>query len=149
VLFFFTGVHEQYHTPDDDTERINFAGEKSIADYAYDLIVTLANQEPALAYQEAGPKSRPSTGRGFKVTLGVVPDFAGAEKTGFRIDGVRKGGPADRAGMQKGDIIVAIEGKEVKNIYDYMYRLAELKAGQRASVEFMRGDKKIILIVEL
>jgi hypothetical protein len=149
VLFFFTGVHEQYHTPDDDVERINFAGEKSIADYAYDLIVTLANQEPALAYQEAGPKSRPSAGRGFKVTLGVVPDFASAEKTGFRIDGVRKGGPADRAGMQKGDVIVAIEGKAVKNIYDYMYRLAELKSGQRASVEFIRDGKKAILIVEL
>ena len=62
---------------------------------------------------------------------------------------MRKGGPADRAGMQKGDVIVAIEGKEVKNIYDYMYRLAELKSGQRASVEFIRDDKKIILIVEL
>jgi aminopeptidase-like protein len=149
VLFFFTGVHEQYHTPDDDTERINFAGEKSIADYAYDLILSIANRESALAYQEAGPKSRPSAGRGFKVTLGVVPDFSSAEKAGFRIDGVRKGGPADRAGMQKGDVIVAIEGKAVKNIYDYMYRLAELKPGQRASVEFMRGDQKIILIVEL
>jgi hypothetical protein len=149
VLFFFTGVHEYYHTPDDDTERINLTGEKSIADYAYDLIVSLANREVALAYQEAGPKSRPSAGRGFKVTLGVVPDFSGAEKTGFRIDGVRKGGPADRAGMQKGDIIVAIEGKEVKNIYDYMYRLAELKPGQRVSVEFIRDSKKVILIVEL
>jgi hypothetical protein len=149
VLFFFTGVHEQYHTPEDDTEGINFAGEKSIADYAYDLIVTLANQEPALVYQEAGPKSRPSAGRGFKVTLGVVPDFSSAEKTGFRIDGVRKGGPADRAGMQKGDIIVAIEGKAVTNIYDYMYRLNELKPGQRASVEFIRDGKKTILIVEL
>ncbi len=66
VLFFFTGVHEYYHTPDDDTERINLAGEKSIADYAYDLIVSLANREVALAYQEAGPKSRPSAGRGSK-----------------------------------------------------------------------------------
>lgn len=149
VLFFFTGVHEQYHTPDDDVERINLAGAKAIADYAYDLIVAMANQEPALAYQEAGPKSRPSTGRSFKVTLGVVPDFASAEKSGFRIDGVRKGGPADRAGMQKGDIIVAIEGKAVKNIYDYMHRLAELKTGQMVSVEFIRDGKKAILIVEL
>ena len=149
VLFFFTGVHDYYHTPEDDTERINFAGEKAIADYAYDLIVTLANQESALVYREAGPKSRPSSGRGFKVTLGVVPDFASAETVGFRIDGVRKDGPADRAGMQKGDVIRAIEGKEVKNIYDYMFRLAELKPGQRVSVEFIRDGKKQIVIVEL
>lgn len=149
VLFFFTGLHEYYHTPDDDVERINIAGEKLVADSAYDLIITLANKEPALAYQEAGPKTRPRSGRGFKVTLGVMPDFGASDQAGFRIDGVRKSGPADRAGMQKGDVIVAIEGKTVKNIYDYMYRLAELKPEQRVSVEFIRDGKRIILIVEL
>ncbi|MGD9898617.1 MAG: M20/M25/M40 family metallo-hydrolase [Calditrichaceae bacterium] len=149
VLFFFTGVHEDYHTPADDPEKINYAGEKDITEFAYILAEKTANLETHLVYQEAGPKSTPSMGRRFKVTLGIVPDYASTEENGLRIDGVRKGGPAEQAGMEKGDVIVAMEGKKVKNIYDYMYRLAEFKSGQRVSVDIIRNGKPLILIAEL
>lgn len=148
VLFFFTGIHDDYHTPADDADKINYPGEKVVVEYLEDLVTHLTNLPEKLIWQEAGPKDGGEMRRAFKVTLGIMPDYAGTTK-GLRVDGVRKGGPADRGGMQKGDIIVAMEGKPIQNIYDYMYRLAEFKAGQRISVDVMRDGEKVILIVDL
>ncbi|MBN1300717.1 MAG: M20/M25/M40 family metallo-hydrolase [Melioribacteraceae bacterium] len=149
VAFLFTGVHEDYHTPRDDAGLINYEGEKLVADLVYNMIVDIANLSEALVYQEAGPKEMPTTSRRFKVTLGIMPDVASSDVKGVRADAVMEGRPAYNAGMQKGDIIVAMDGKDVNDIYDYMNRLSEFKEGQRISVDVMRGDKKVILIVEL
>ena len=149
VLYFFTNAHEDYHTPADDIDKINFEGEKKIADLVYDLAFEIANRSETLVYQEAGPKEQPATRRRFRVTLGIMPDFTGSEKKGLRADAVTPNGPAARAGMKKGDIIVAMEGKPVKDIYEYMNRLSEFKSGQRITVEVIRGEKKVSLIVEL
>jgi hypothetical protein len=149
VLFFFTNPHEDYHTPDDDIEKINFEGGKKIADFTFDLLWNITNSPERLVYQEAGPKEQPSTRRRFKVTLRIMPDFTGTQKNGLRADAVIPNGPAARAGMKKGDVIVAMEGKPVKDIYEYMNRLSEFQPGQRISVEVMRKNKKVILIVEL
>ncbi len=149
VLFFFTGVHEDYHTPADDTEKINFEGEKSVADFVSDVLVGFANQDDKLVYTEAGPKSRPSGRRRFKVTLGIMPDVASTEANGLRVDGVVPNRPADFAGMKKGDVIIAMDGKSVNGIYEYMHRLADFKPGQRITVTVQRGEENIALIVEL
>ncbi len=149
VLYFFTGTHDDYHTPNDDVEYINFEGEKAIADFAYDLIFDFVNSDISLTFKESGANSITKHRRRFKVTLGIIPDFASIEKKGLRVDGVRKWGPADIGGMKKGDIIIAIDGKPIKNIYDYMYRLAKLNSGDRISVEVLRDGKKEILIVQL
>ena len=149
VLFFFTGITEEYHTPQDDVETINIAGEKAIADYAYDLIADLGSREDTFTFQEAGPKGPPKGGKRGKVKMGIIPDFAAANTNGFLIGGVVPGGPAAVAGMESGDVMVALEGLSVMNVYDYMSRMAEVKPGQRVTVEVMRGDEKLILIVEL
>jgi aminopeptidase YwaD len=149
VLFFMTNPHDDYHTPADDIDKINFEGEKKIADYATDLALEIANRTDALVYQEAGPKEQPGTRRSFKVTLGIMPDFTGANKEGLRADAILPGRPAARAGMKKGDIIVAMEGKPVKDIYEYMNRLSDFKVGQRISIKVLRGEEELILIVEL
>ena len=81
--------------------------------------------------------------------MGIIPDFAAANTTGFLIGGVVPGGPAALAGMKSGDVMVALEGLPVLNVYDYMGRMAEVKHGQRVAVEVMRGAEKLILIVEL
>jgi S1-C subfamily serine protease len=60
------------------------------------------------------PMSASAGRRGYNVTFGIMPDFAGAEERGLRVDGIRKGGPAEKAGMLKGDIIIAIDGKKIK-----------------------------------
>jgi hypothetical protein len=151
VFFFSTGAHEDYHTPADDWQLINFDGEVDVLDMAYNLVMDLAGQPPMLTFQEAGPKAQ--TGRGgyrFKVTLGIMPDFTGSsEVKGLGVGGVKKDGPAYKSGMLKGDIIVAMDGLPVNDIYDYMNRLKKLQPGQRISVDVMRDGKVQVLIVEL
>lgn len=148
VLFFFSGTHEDYHKPSDDWNKINSDGEKQITDFIYDLILGLSNLDERPQYMEAGPKEGSRVRANFKVTLGVIPSY-GSQAVGLEIDGTRKGGPAAKAGMLKGDIIVEIDGKEVKNIYDYMYRLAELKKGQAVKVKVKRGNKTVELTLQI
>ncbi len=149
VFFISTGAHPDYHTPLDDAELINYEGAKKVADYSYLLIEEVANRENDLTFQEAGPKFQRSRGGRFKVTFGIMPDFAGVEKRGMQIDAVTKGKPADKAGMKKGDIITAIDGKKVGGVYDYMGRLQTMEIGQMISVDVIRDDKETVLIVQL
>ncbi len=148
VLYFFSGTHNDYHTPADDTEKINFKGEKTIVRLSYNLVYDILTSEMPVTYQQTEEPEDKGERRRFKVTLGIVPDFAGIEKKGLRVDGVRKGRPAYKAGMKKGDIITAMDGKPVKNIYDYMNRLNEYAPNQRISVEILRNGNKRILIVD-
>jgi S1-C subfamily serine protease len=78
-----------------------------------------------------------------------MPDFAGTEKKGLRVDGVTKEGPADKGGMRKGDIIISVNGMKVENIYEYMSRLQKLRQGQTISVEVIREEKIVVLIIQL
>lgn len=149
VFFISTGAHSDYHTPNDDTEFINFEGARKVTEYAYDLLMEVANRDSALTFQEAGAKFQRSRGGRFKVTLGVMPDYAGMEKRGMRIDAVTKGKPAEKGGMKKGDIITAIDGKKVGNIYDYMNRLQTLEAGNTITVDVIRDNKETVLIIQL
>jgi aminopeptidase YwaD len=149
VLYFNTGVHEDYHTPFDDVDKINFDGLEKASRYVRDVLLDFANMEHRPKFREAGDKQATSHKYRYKVTLGIIPDFAGVEKRGLRVDGVRKGGPADLGGMKKGDIIIALDGKPVKNIYDYMARLSKLHKGRVITVEVIRGDKHKVLLVNL
>jgi hypothetical protein len=149
VFFISTGAHSDYHTPGDDAKTINYEGERKVTEYAHVLVLEVANRDSALTFQEAGAKFQRSRGGRFKVTFGIMPDYAGLEKRGMRIDAVTKGKPADKGGMKKGDIITAIEGKKVGNIYDYMNRLQTLEAGQRISVDIIRDNKETVLIIQL
>lgn len=150
VFFFSTGPHLDYHTPEDDIEQINFEGLKSVSDYIYYLTLELVNRDSSLVFQEAGPKTSQQRMRRRKgVTLGIMPDYAGQVKNGLRADFVLEDRPADKGGMENGDIIIAINGKVVKNIYDYMYRLEKLKQGQTITVEVMRDNEKKVLLIQL
>lgn len=148
VVFFFTGVHEDYHKPSDDPDKINFEGEVTVANLVTDVALYLSQAEEKLAFTEAGPKEAQSERRRFKVTFGIIPAYA-SSAVGLEIDGVKSDGPADKAGMRKGDIIIAIGGKDVKDIYDYMYRLSELKPGTVVSVTIQRGTDTLELTVQL
>jgi aminopeptidase YwaD len=149
VFFFSTGAHPDYHTPGDTPEKINYEGIGKINDYTWKIISEIANRDSTLTFQEAGSKMKRSRGGRFKVTLGVMPDYAGLEKKGMRIDAVTKGKPAEKAGLQKGDIITAIDGKTVGNIYDYMNRLKTLSEGQTISVDIVRNGQHMVLLVQL
>jgi aminopeptidase YwaD len=150
VFFFTTGSHMDYHTPFDDSDKLDYQKEKEIGDFGYDLIMNIDNMPKALTFHESGKKQGYGrSGRRMKVTLGIMPDFAGTEKKGLRVDGVTKDGPADKGGMLKGDIIISINGMTVGNIYEYMSRMGKLKQGQTISVEVIRKGKNEVLIIPL
>ncbi len=148
VLFFFTGIHDDYHHPSDDWDKINAEGEKKVADFIHDVVLKLDQSDTRPQFAQAGPKEPQATRRRFKVTFGVLPAY-GSQTEGLEIDGTKRDGPAAKAGMLKGDVIIEIEGKEIKNIYDYMYRLAELKKGQTVSVKVRRGEEVLELHLDL
>ncbi len=150
VLFFTTGAHSDYHTPSDTWDKINYKGMVIVSDLIFKMTSELACDTAKLHFKEAGPKTEVTRSyRKGGVTLGIMPDFAGIVKNGLRADLVTPGKPAANGGMKKGDIIIAIEGKPVNNIQDYMYRLNQLKHGQIIPVEVMRNNKKEVLIIKL
>lgn len=150
VLFFSTGAHLDYHTPYDTPDKINYDGLVIISELVYEISSELAGNNKKLVFMEAGPKTLTNRGMRRKgVTLGIMPDFAGNIKNGLRADFVTPGRPANLGGMKKGDIIVAINGKTINNIQDYMFRLSKLEHGETIQVEVLRGDKKELLLIAL
>ncbi|MFO7922418.1 MAG: M20/M25/M40 family metallo-hydrolase [Bacteroidales bacterium] len=150
VFFFSTGAHMDYHTPDDTAEKINYEGLKKVADFVCDLATSLGSMDDHLSFQEAGPRSPAAPRHGNRrVTLGIMPDFTSTDSDGLRAEMVTPGRPADLGGMKNGDIIVAINGDPVKDIYEYMFRLQQLNPGEIINVEVLRGEKKEILIIHL
>lgn len=150
VLFYSTGAHLDYHTPNDIADSINYNGMVTISSLVYNMSSKLAYSPDRLKFNEAGPmieQGRPARRKG--VTLGIMPDFAGNIKNGLRADFVTPGKPAALGGMKKGDIITAINGKPVNNIQDYMFRMGQLKHGETISVEVLRDGKKEVLLVQL
>lgn len=149
VFFISTGAHDDYHTSRDDAALLDYKFEKLVVDFTLDLVNELANLDKRLVFKEAGPKARPGQGRGYKVTLGIMPDFTGSGSNGLRVDAVRPEGPAGIGGMKKGDVITSLNGKSVGNIYDYMARLKGLEKGMSVSVDVLRNGKHVVLIVQL
>lgn len=149
VFFFFTGAHADYHTHRDNISGINAEGIVSILQFATGLVGELANRDAMLTFQEAGPSKRGEQRYNFKITLGIMPDITSSGDDGLRVDAVRPDGPAAMGGILKGDVIIAIDGNHVGNIYDYMGRLKSLEVGQVISVDVMRNNKHKVLIIQL
>jgi C-terminal processing protease CtpA/Prc len=141
VLFFFTGLHEDYHRPSDKWDKINSEGEVQVLDLVADLINVLDFNQSKPDFIKTVEKKE-QTMRGFRVTLGIVPDYS-SDADGLQIMGVKPGGPADVAGLQKGDVIIKFGTHEVKNIYDYTYALGDFKPGDESEVVVKRGTETI------
>jgi hypothetical protein len=150
VLFISTGGHPDYHTPSDNPEGINMEGAREVMQFVADLAVVLANKKERIAFTEAGPKVQGSSrGRRGGITLGLMPDVTYDGNDGMPVMFVTEGKPAAVGGVQKGDVIVAIEGKSVGNVYDYMSRLDQLKEGMSIIVTVRRSEEMVDLVVRL
>jgi len=136
VLHFFSGTHTDYHKPSDDLDKINFEGAAAIGDLSLRLIAGLMRERPTLDYVKVAAPS-PARG-GFRVSLGTVPDYA-AKVDGVQLADVRAGGPAAAAGLQPGDIITRLGGRDIHNFDDYMASFGELKPGVAVPVTVLRG----------
>ncbi|MBN3581308.1 M28 family peptidase [Algoriphagus aestuarii] len=144
VLHFFTGQHEDYHKPSDDSELINYEGLLLVVNYI-DRLIDQLDTSPKLAFT----KTKDSNGDSprFTVSLGVVPDYLFDGK-GMRIDGVSEDKPAEAAGLMKGDIVVQMGDSTIVDMMSYMRALSAFQKGDETSVSFERnGEKKEVKVV--
>jgi len=148
VLFLNSGIHTDYHTPMDDREKINYSRMVQIVDFTAQLIYAIANHPTAMPFKETQSKQEQNSYRDTKITLGIIPDVVGTTE-GLLVEGVKVGGYAEKAGLQKGDVIVSMNGKEIKNIYDYMARLNQLEVGHVLQIEIVRNGKKELKQIQL
>lgn len=139
VLHFFTGQHEDYHKPTDDSEKLNYEGMAKIA-LMIDRIVSELNTVDKLAFTKTKDESR-DTPR-FTVTLGVVPDYLFGG-TGMRIDGVTDEKPAAVAGLQKGDVVIQLGDFAVDGMNGYMEALSKFEKGAETTVKVKRADEEL------
>jgi hypothetical protein len=137
VLHFFTGQHEDYHKPSDDTEKVNFEGMEMVSNYIFSIIKDLDSQKK-LPFRKT--KNESEVVPDFKVTLGVVPDYLFSGK-GMRIDGVSEEKPAQKAGLQKGDVVVKMGEYEVIDMMSYMKSLSKFEKGQTEIVTINRDGE--------
>jgi C-terminal processing protease CtpA/Prc len=140
TLNFTTGSHPDYHKPSDTADKIAYEDLDRIVDLAVAVIrgVADAAQAPQFTKVDA-PASRGSLA-GVRVTTGTVPDYT-TEAKGLLLGGVTGGGPAEKAGLMKGDIIIEIAGQTIANIYDYTYALELLRVNQPVKVVFVRNGE--------
>jgi membrane-associated protease RseP (regulator of RpoE activity) len=142
VLFFFTGPHEDYHRPSDTPEKVNAAGMERVLRLIAGVLRSVADAPAPVSFVRAAPSSPPrsrGSGAGYGPYFGMIPEFGQAED-GVRLGGVRAGSPAEKAGMQAGDLIVRFDGKAVRNLEDFVFVLRGKRAGDRVEVIYRRGN---------
>jgi hypothetical protein len=140
-LNFTTGAHTDYHKPSDTADKIDYEDLDRIASLAATVARRLMEQNEAPQFTKVEQSSQTAGRTGVRVFTGTVPDYTSNAK-GLLLGGVIGGGPAEQAGLQKGDVIIEIAGQSIANIYDYTYALELLKIGQSVKVVYMRGNEK-------
>ncbi len=138
VLHFFSGSHADYHKPTDDEDKINYEGEVLIVKMIENILTRLDNSEK-LQFIKTKNDSTEETPR-FKVTLGVVPDYA-FDGVGMRIDGVTDGKPASKSGLLPGDVVLQLGEHKVVDMMSYMKALGKFNHGDTTKVTVKRGTE--------
>jgi len=142
-LTFFTGTHADYHKPSDTPDKIDYEDLDRVVDFAAAIVRRLEDGADAPAFTKVDQQMQTGGGRaGVRVFTGTIPDYS-TDVKGLLLSGVIGGGPAEQAGLQKGDVIIEIAGQTIANIYDYTYALDLLKIGQPAKLVYMRAGKRV------
>jgi hypothetical protein len=147
VLFFFSGLHGDYHKPSDTADKIDAADAATLLDYVAEVLLSLENTGDRPQFVHVAEPSQPSTtsgggGSGYGPAFGSIPDFNEPPK-GVRFADVRDGTPAAKAGLKAGDILIEFDGKDIGNLYDFTYALRAHKAGDLVLVKVLRGSQTI------
>jgi Tol biopolymer transport system component len=145
ILAAFTGTHSEYHTPRDVPDLINWEGLKDISELMARVAWDLATRTEAPPYVEVEKPENMEQRAAMRAYLGTIPDYSQGDVSGVALSGVAKGGPADKAGVQSGDVIVGLAGQSIQNIYDYTFAIEALKIGQTVEIQVQRGEEKIDL----
>jgi hypothetical protein len=147
VLHFFTGAHDDYHKPSDDSGKINATGGARVASLVAGIAEAVADQPGRPTYKSAPSPAPRGDSRSYGASLGTVPDYAGDGRPGVLVAGVRPGGAAETAGIQRGDLLVELSGKEIRDIHDFMYILQRAKPGEKSNAVVVRGGKRMTVEV--
>ena len=158
ALFFFSGLHEQYHSPADDPELINVEGMEQAAELVYDVIDRLMDTPRSeLAFTEPGggeemleeatPATRPQPAR--RARLGIMPSFTREDAGGVAVERVSDAMPAARAGIEPGDVIIRLGDHEIASLQDLQDALSKFDAGTETAVVVRRDGEEKTLQVRL
>ena len=146
VLFFFTGLHSDYHRPSDDADRINYTGELMIIRYIYSVIEKNNRPSSKLAFTKTR-ETQTTTSARFTVSMGIMPDYT-FSGNGVRVDGVTDGRPAQKAGIKTGDVVIQLGEHTISSMETYMQALGKFKKGDAAKVKYKRGNEMLETTVQ-
>jgi len=157
VLFFFSGLHGDYHKPSDTWDKIDAKAGIEVVELVA-AITDRLDSEPGrpqfVRVEESADKENPhsgvvsGSGSGYGPYFGSIPDFA-EPPTGVRFADITPGSPAAKAGLKAGDILVRFGKDPIRNLYDFTYALRAHKAGEEVEVEVLRADKSLTAKVQL
>ena len=140
VLFFFTGLHTDYHKPSDDFDKINYNGQLLVVKYITRLVAR-SSKEPKLAFTKTKEQQTTTSAR-FTVSMGIMPDytFSGG---GVKVDGVSEGRAAQKAGVKTGDVVTKLGDFTISSMESYMQALSKFKKGDATKVKVKRGAEEL------
>ncbi len=156
ALFFFSGLHSDYHRPSDTWDKIETGPYEKLIRVVASTLEELANAPARPQFVKVEPPLMPgsassatgSSGGGYGPYFGSVPDFAEVPN-GVKFADVRSGSPAEKAGLRGGDILVEFDAKPVKNLQDYTYLLRSKQPGDEVEVKVLRGAETLTVKVLL
>ncbi len=144
ILSVFTGAHEDYHTPRDTADKLNYEGAADIAKLCALLMRGFLTADAAPAFELAEGERQDDAPRvNLTAYMGTIPDYAAGDVKGLKLSGVAADGPAAKGGVRGGDVIVELAGRKVEDIYDYTYAIEALKIGEEVEVVVRRGEEKM------
>ena len=152
VLFFFSGLHSDYHKPSDTWDKINAPSAARLLQLISDVGLQLADAQERPAFLNV-VEERPMGGMGggaggYGPYFGSIPDF-GQTENGVRFSDVRPGSPAAKAGFKAGDVLVQFAGKPINNLYDFTDALRRSKVGDVVEVKVLREGQPVTASVKL
>ncbi len=152
VLFFFTLLHREYHTPADVGSTINQMGAAKVIGLAFDIVSGLATRTEPLSVAAGGPAAPPDQPVGqvrSGVRFGIAPgDYSGSEP-GVLIGDVYEGTSAAEAGLKVNDLMTTWTGTKMESVEAWMPLLAALAPGDVVEVGFLRDGKPMTAKVTL
>lgn len=153
VIFFFSGLHGDYHKPTDLPERIQSADHARVAELALRTTQSLASLDARPLYVKVAEAPMPISGTGSSTSgygawFGSIPDMS-EQTDGVKFAGITEGSPAAKAGLKGGDTLVEFAGKPIKNLYDMTFALRAHKPGEEVTVVVLRGAERLSVKVLL